>query len=192
MLSDMQYRQTISQQEWRSTSAFSACTESPSTGFAVLLCLFTLLLASYNPSVFADSGNNNSYNSLNTINTPFYQQFRKKSDDRYRVTSDDLLDQVMPFNGIYEEAIASPEHGDDLAFNYLWLQQHQQGYSQRHGGAAVGKILRMTFKSWYKSYYGGSITSPGVEDDFSSKMSDIDYRLRLSDDRVRLGVEYEF
>ncbi|ARN75380.1 hypothetical protein [Oceanicoccus sagamiensis] len=126
--------------------------------------------------------------------TAFYQQFRQTSSNRANNGSKSLLEQVMPKRVLLEPLVDTHDQEDDLAFNYLWLQQHQQGYSRREGGAAAGKLLRMGIKSLYKSYSGsGTINTNNHDDsDFKSKAADVDYRLRLSSDKVKLKVEYEF
>jgi hypothetical protein len=126
--------------------------------------------------------------------TPFYQQLRMgNSRLSQNIEERSLLDHVMPELAQLNDIIASPDHEDDLAFNYLWLQSHQDGYSYRDGGSAAGKLLRMGVKALYKTHYGSSSSaSPSSEEDFKSNLSDIDYRVRLSGDKVKLGIEYEF
>lgn len=106
---------------------------------------------------------------------------------------DALLLQVMPHQRLSDSLVARPEHKDDLAFNYLWLQQHRADYDYSDGGKAAGKVLRMGLKVLYHSYYGHSNRPNALSNDaFSTAVSNIDYRLRISSDRVKLGVKYEF
>lgn len=128
-----------------------------------------------------------------TATTDFYQLLHSNSQPLNRYRNQSLLDQVMPEQRYLSKPVAHPEHEDDLAFNYLWLQQHQDDYSHADGGAAAGKMFRMGIKALYRSYYGTQATANGVaEEDFTAAISRFDYRLRLSGDRVKLGVKYEF
>jgi hypothetical protein len=125
---------------------------------------------------------------------PFYHQFLDlKTDNGYRPTRTFTI-------------ITDPNHGNrlvaeddpDLQFNVLWLDQYQDGYKTRDGGSALGYMLREYLKSAYKSYRernaqrlsalpdekgNGSITG------FEGEMH---YRLRWSDDEVKVGVEYNY
>lgn len=92
---------------------------------------------------------------------------------------------------IFGSPPSNPKLEKDLTFNYLWMQQYQQGYRRIEGGAAIGKLLRIGAKSLYRSYSGsGSISTS--DDNFSDSVYDLDYNLRLSGDKVKLGIEYAF
>lgn len=127
-----------------------------------------------------------------TINTPFYKQLRHAESNRYRPASNGLLQQVMASNMMFNASPIDPIQDDDMAFHYLWMQQHQENYKYKGGGAAIGKLLRMSVKGLYKSYtHSRSATRQGGED-VSARFDELDYRLRLSSDKVRLRVKYEF
>ncbi len=190
MRTDLQrhsHNRSLRPQAYR-TSTISISRLTPLVLLAMLLILAGLL---YSPMSKADK----LYLSPSqATTTAFYQQFRQNSASKSSNHSKSLLEQVMPNRVLLEPLVDSHEHEDDLAFNYLWLQQHQQGYSHRDGGAAAGKLLRMGIKSLYKSYSGSSSinTNSNDESDFNSNVSQVDYRLRLSGDKVKLGIEYEF
>lgn len=84
-------------------------------------------------------------------------------------------------------------HDQDLQFHRLWIQQHQDNYRSSSGGAAVGQILRMGIKSWYKSYVDShTSTQPANADNTGLFFTELNYRLRFSSKRVKLGIDYEF
>ncbi|WP_339339317.1 hypothetical protein [uncultured Oceanicoccus sp.] len=126
-----------------------------------------------------------------TVAVTFYRQLRANSAYKTDNGNKSLLARIMP-DQVFLEPLTNQKQADDLAFNYLWLQQQQQGYSQKNGGAAAGKLLRMGIKSLYKSYSGSSSINIGDESDFVSSIHNVDYRLRLSSDKIKLGIEYEF
>ncbi|MGK0500044.1 MAG: hypothetical protein ACJAYG_001690 [Oceanicoccus sp.] len=101
-----------------------------------------------------------------------------------------LLSQVVTdqLNRTYQPA----DQRQDLAFHYLWLQQHREDYSHKDGGAALGKILRLSLRALYNNHYGRKASSSEQSSDYSYSESHMNYRLRVSSDRVRLGVKYEF
>ena len=72
------------------------------------------------------------------------------------------------------------------------MQQYQQGYRHRDGTDGVNKLFRMGVKALYKSYYGNNRIQLNSDDDISSSFSDIEYKLGVSTDKVRLGLEYDF
>ena len=85
------------------------------------------------------------------------------------------------------------ENDPHLEFNYLWMRQSQNHYRYSDGGAAVGRLFRMGMKTWYKNYRNNNknVDLPN-ENGGGSFGSDIDYRLRVSSNRVKLALEYEF
>lgn len=145
-----------------------------------------LILVAYSPSqAMADDSQ--------PALAPFYTQLQNsyRLSDRSRELS--LLQRVIPAQINFDTSPINAEEDDDLAFNYLWMQQHQQGYKHKNGGAAFGKLLRMGVKQWYQSYRGNSSAGGNVTDeDITSTLSKMDYRLKVSGDKVKLGVEYEF
>ena len=153
-----------------------------------LALLTTFILVSYNCQAVSD-------NLVIPISSasPFYAQLRNTTSS-HPIQNNDLLSTVAPRHLAIEGLMpASAAQDDDLAFNYLWMQQYQEGYDSRNGGAAVGKILRMGAKALYRNYYGnGSAATMNTGDDFTSHMSNLDYHLRLSGDKINLGVAFEF
>lgn len=85
------------------------------------------------------------------------------------------------------------ENDIHLEFNYLWMRQSQDHYRYSDGGAALGRLFRMGVKTWYKNYRDSNrnVNLPN-ENGGGAISHDIDYRLRLSSDRVKLALEYEF
>lgn len=125
----------------------------------------------------------------------FYRQLYPESLANDGQHSDALLDRVG-YHATLPDAGSTPltrHETDDLAFNYLWMQQYQGDYRHQNGGAALGAIVRMGLKSLYRSHYGGGTIHAGDgQDDVTSSFSGMDYNLRLNEDRVRLGIEYQF
>jgi hypothetical protein len=157
-----------------------------------LLMSCTLCLLSFSTQADQDT------NSISLSNTPFYKQLQplttaKTGKSFFR---NNRLQRLMADDGDFDiwstgPAYGSPAHDNDLAFNYLWMQQNQQNYRQKAGGAAFGILVRRGLKSLYKTH-GGSGLEAINDDDFRSDYSDLDYRLRLSSDKIKLGIEYQF
>lgn len=85
-----------------------------------------------------------------------------------------------------------------LAFNLLWLEQHDPAYRYREGGAAFGKLVRSLLKNAWRNYREDHAQqlagAPDAEGNGSLERfsEDTDYRLRWSDDEVTIAVEYAF
>lgn len=77
----------------------------------------------------------------------------------------------------------------NLKFNRLWLEQYSEDYHHREGGAVFGYILRTTLRQWYKSRSTEQYSSSDAENQYSVNM---DYNLRISSDRIKIGVKYAF
>lgn len=122
----------------------------------------------------------------------FYQQFRPNN------TRDDYRDRARMFEQMasrypeLDNLLVSPEQEEALTFNYLWMMQHQPDARYREGSEAASKLLKMGAKAIYKSYYSNSKFDINSDDDLTSSFSDIDYRLGVSTDKVKLGVKYSF
>lgn len=106
--------------------------------------------------------------------------------------------------------ISDEEHGNQLVaeddpnlrFNLLWMQQYQPGYKSRRGGSAIGTIFRSYVKSAYKAYRernAGALSALSALPDENGSVKgsgysggEMDYNLKLTDDEVRLKVQYSF
>ena len=147
-----------------------------------------ILASTISPNLLADITTSKS------SEAPFYRQLIDTAPSQTGNT-DSLLEQVLPSHLKTKLLVSNPEHEEDLAFNYLWMQQYQDGYKSRHGGSAAGKLLRMSLKALYRSRYQSSSSSQAASDDDSlinDTFSKLDYRLKVSDDKFKLGVKYEF
>lgn len=168
----------------------------------VLLCCASLLSTqaraetniSLSSAGYTDNTSIGKSEGYNQIETPFYAQLQRSNayGATYRNDGESFLLQVMGSN--YQDTLApsTVAEDDELAFHYLWMQQYQENYHHRDGGAAAGKILRMGVKALYKSYVNGVIYSAQSNEDIEATISDLEYRLRVSGDKVKLGIEYEF
>jgi hypothetical protein len=90
------------------------------------------------------------------------------------------------------------EDDPNLRFNLMWMQQYQEGYKVRRGGAAVGEIFRTYIKSAYKAYRDRHSSSMSFLPDENGVVKtrsfsrDVDYRLNWNGSDVKLKVEYSF
>jgi hypothetical protein len=85
-----------------------------------------------------------------------------------------------------------------LQFNLLWLDQFQPGYRQREGGAGLGMVFRSYLRQLYDawrgqnagafSYLDGDIDAPR----FGGIDGEMEYGLRISDDEVKVRLEYTY
>ncbi|WP_101756953.1 hypothetical protein [Oceanicoccus sp. KOV_DT_Chl] len=149
-----------------------------------LLFLGTALACLLSSNTLADSGSNLHYQYINNINSSA------------AITSPQqrLLNRVLPAHLHSDLVVTNTDSENDLAFNYLWMEQYKADYRSSEGGNAAGKILRRGLKAWYKSKYGKASTLSGDDEDTMviDTLSQIDYRLRVSGDKVKLGIKYEF
>jgi hypothetical protein len=122
----------------------------------------------------------------------FYQQLRQSRDQQGYQERKSMFKQMASRYPDFDNLLIGPQHQDDLVYNYLWMQQHQQGYRHRDGSDGANKLLRMGGKAVYKAFYGSSNIKLDSDDDISSSFSDIEYKLGVSTDRVRFRLEYDF
>lgn len=85
-----------------------------------------------------------------------------------------------------------------LQFNMLWLRQYEEGYRYREGGAALGRLVRTYLKNAWRNYRSShaQLLSAAPDENGSGGLgafsTDMEYRLRWSDDEVTLGLEYRY
>lgn len=125
--------------------------------------------------------------------TDFYHQLVKSKKGQYRPVYNDLLSQVTDEQTLFMNTPPDLISDQDLAFNYLWMQRYQSEKHYKEGGAAAGKLVRMGVKALYKMYTGQiNYNDKLSDDDIRAPLSSMDYRLRLSSSKVKIGVKYEF
>jgi hypothetical protein len=123
----------------------------------------------------------------------FYQQLQKSDMTQYRPVYNNLLLRVTNEYSIVVNTRPDLLADQDLAFNYLWMLRYQTENPYKEGGAAAGKLIRMGVKALYKIYIGDITYSDKLKDDeIGGALSTMDYRLRVSSDKVKFGLKYEF
>ena len=143
--------------------------------------MFTVFFAS---AVWADESG---------VPIAFYQQIYPTTNTGNDQQSDNLLRLVSHSDSHLTSMPLTRRQSDNLAFNYLWLQQYRDDYRHTDGGAALGRMLRMGLKTLYRNYYGGgSIRAGSGDNDIAADYSGLGYNLRVNDDNVQLGIEYQF
>lgn len=84
---------------------------------------------------------------------------------------------------------------EQRALNYQWLQMHEDGDGTQVGGRVLQTLMKMGFKTYWE---GTRINLDGDEQaipnsDGNGKVTeDIDYKIRMSGDKIKLSFEYEF
>ena len=84
---------------------------------------------------------------------------------------------------------------EQRVLNHQWLQQAEDEDSQRVGGRAFSSLLRMGFKTYWegnRASFGHSNRMIPDSQGGGQITRDVDYRIRVSGDDIRLSLEYEF
>ena len=180
------------------SSYFSASYLNASSAFCI--CVFALIFVQSQAHAAGDASSSpDVFTSARTLTAPkddaFYHQLLKLPvNDGYRPTRTFTI-------------VADAEHGNrlvadddsNLRFNLLWMEQFRPGYKNREGGAALGNIVRSYLKTAYKTYRAHNTIGDGMLPDENGSLrgrpagsGETDYNLRLTDDEVRVKVEYSF
>lgn len=81
------------------------------------------------------------------------------------------------------------------ALNHQWLSQYHNDEGVRQGGKVLSKLFKMGFKTYWSSVKNGKYHTnnyvPNVNG-IGKFTEDIDYRVRLTDSKVKVSVAYEF
>ena len=82
---------------------------------------------------------------------------------------------------------------DNARFNAAWMMQQQPGSKNREGGAAIGKLLRMSFKSAYKGFRNsGKISQAMPDEEGNGAVANMDYKVRLNSNAIKFRLKYQF
>ncbi|WP_255872845.1 hypothetical protein [Microbulbifer elongatus] len=106
----------------------------------------------------------------------------------------------MDNNALYESAENLLNNSMGMIhrrLNHQWLEQHTRPseYVDKTGGRAVNEILKMGFKTYMEQHKRSKqhpllrYTQGGSKFNFNDAL---DYDVRLSDDKFKISVEYEF
>lgn len=87
------------------------------------------------------------------------------------------------------------EQAPNAVYDYLWLQQFDQQEDELYGSKAAQRLVQLGFKrAWnqYRNRHLATYTYLPDGDGRGSVPGGMDYQLRLSDDRIKLQLEYRF
>tara|TARA_B100000809_G_scaffold233525_2_gene250302 strand:+ start:2338 stop:2868 length:531 start_codon:yes stop_codon:yes gene_type:complete len=134
------------------------------------------------PLLFSDF---HTYNPLKNQNNV---TLHKGGTNLQALSNEDLIE--LADNSRHGEMSASQR-----ALNQQWLAQHGEGADISFGGQALQKIIQQGFKTYWdalrQSTFKGNTMIPDSEGN-GSFGSEMEYKLRLSDDKVKLAFEYSF
>lgn len=127
-----------------------------------------------------------------------YNPLQHKSSSGRTTSSLSSSDREMDNNSLLRSAeqLRNTEmSAEQRALNYQWLQQHQGDDDPQVGG----KVLQTLMKMGFKTYWEGTRINLDSNDealpnsDGNGKVTDdIDYKIRMSGDKIKLSFEYEF
>lgn len=77
------------------------------------------------------------------------------------------------------------------ALNHQWMSQYHHDDGVRHGSKVLSQLFKMGFKTYWK---GVDTSNKYIPDDQGEGkiINDLDYRLRMSGNKIKLSLEYEF
>lgn len=125
---------------------------------------------------------------LDYYNPLQHGQVRRDRLSSHAMTNDQLLQAAQYIRSDNMSA-------QQRALNHQWLEQEHYNQELRLGNKVVSKIFKMGFKTYWNGvrnkHYSSSTVIP--DGDGKGKLTqDVDYKLRLSDDKVRLSLQYDF
>ncbi len=83
---------------------------------------------------------------------------------------------------------------EQRALNHQWLEQHHHGDTPDVGSKVLSKLMKMGLKTYWDGVRNTHSSAKAIPDgNGSGKVSeDVDYKIRLSGNKVKLSFEYEF
>lgn len=164
------------------------------TVLAVLFLAFGIALAtpSYGADVTATSDSGlflpNQYTYYNPLKNGLDNPDYNHSTERLTMDTESLLRAAEQIRSTH----VSPEQ---RALNHQWLQHNAGVDEPRVGGRVFSALVRMGFKTFWEINHQRYDKFSHVLPDSQGNgriTKDVDYKLRVSDDKVKLSFEYEF
>lgn len=107
-------------------------------------------------------------------------------DGSYGMDNDDLTRAVADM----QDTSMSTSH---RLLNHQWLSTYEGNDNSRHGGKAIGQIFLTGLKTFWDNRYGDKLYKGTLlKDKQGNYYQEMDYRIRLSDDSVKMSLEYSF
>lgn len=156
---------------------------------ALLLSLISPSLAAeentainYDPLLFSDFHTYNPLKKGNNVN------HYKGGSNLTALTNEDL--NLLADNSRHQQMSASQR-----ALNQQWLAQNSEGSDVSLGSRALQKIIQQGVKTYWDSIRLTKFKGNKIIPDSNGKgnfNSEMEYKLRLKDDEVKLALEYSF
>lgn len=127
-------------------------------------------------------------------NLQFYNPLRQSQGHRRHDPGITGMDNVSLYQAA-DNYLKKELNASQRALNHQWLEQHHYEMRISQGGRVLSKMIKMGFKT----YWGGMRNSKFRTNNYVpdgegiGKFSeDINYNVRMSDDKVNFTVAYEF
>lgn len=155
-----------------------------------------LLLALISPTTFSDENTTLSYDPLLFSDFHTYNPLKKGNNvNHYKggsnltaLTNEDL--NLLADNSRHQQMSASQR-----ALNQQWLHQNSEQSDVSLGSRALQKIIQQGVKTYWDSIRLTKFKGNKIIPDSNGKgnfSSEMEYKLRLKDDEVKLALEYSF
>ncbi len=107
-------------------------------------------------------------------------------DSSYGMDNDDLSRAVAHM----QDTSMSTSH---RLLNHQWLSTYEGNDNPRRGGKAISQLFLTGLKTFWDNHYGNKLYQGKLlNNKQGSAYQEMDYRIRLSDDSVKMSLEYSF
>lgn len=171
------------------TRTTAVCTTPTVTGQALTLLAIVCCLA-----ISSQARAQDDFDFFVPDNLQFYNPLKPSNGHRDNRPTSTGLDNVALYEAAqqYRSDIMSPSQ---RALNHQWLHQMETDDGVRHGSKVLSKIFKMGFKTYWKGVKNSKFQSNNLVPNANGKgkvNSDMDYRLRISGNKLKLSLEYDF
>lgn len=154
------------------------------------------LMLVLSPPILADNSSGAAYDPLQFSDFHTYNPLKKGNNVKHykggenltALSNDDL--NLLADNSRHQQMSASQR-----ALNQQWLMQNSEGSGVSFGGKALQKIIQQGVKTYWDSIRLTKFKGNKIIPDSNGKgnfNSEMEYKLRLKDDEVKLALEYSF
>ena len=126
----------------------------------------------------------------------FYNPLKHSNNETKRYSTRTVALSNVELENAVDQILNNQMTAEQRALNYQWLEQHDNGHDDvKVGSKVLNKIMKMGFRTYWDGVRNKHYSTAKAVPDSSGNgkvTEDVEYKLRLSGNKIKLSFEYEF
>ncbi|NIB41537.1 hypothetical protein HBA55_18180 [Pseudomaricurvus alkylphenolicus] len=125
----------------------------------------------------------------------FYNPLKHTGSERKRYQPQNTALTNNQLETICDQIRNNEMSASQRALNYQWLEQDAEGAELHVGSKVVSKLVKMGLRTYWNGVHGKHYATSSVLPDGNGHgkfTEEVDYKIRLSGNKLKLSVKYEF